>query len=114
MMYQQPMYDQSMQQQMMYQQPMYDQSMQQQQMMYQQPMYDQSMQQQQMMMYQQQMYDQSMYQQPTDVCESSRPMCMEKEEQVKGYYEDIKQIEHAAKSPYAPAQFPYSTQQHWQ
>ena len=107
------MYDQSMHQQpMMYQQPMYDQSMQQQ-MMYQQPMYDQSMQQQQMM-YQQQMYDQSMYQQPTDVCESSRPMCMEKEEQVKGYYEDIKQIEHAAKSPCAPAQFPYSTQQHWQ
>ena len=114
MMHHQPMYDQSMyHQQMMQQQPMHDQSMYHQQMMQQQPMYDQSMYHQQMM-YQQPMYDQSMYHQPVDACEASRPPCAEKEEQVKGYYEDIKQIEHAAKSPYGPAQFPYPTQQHWQ
>lgn len=85
----QPMHQYPMHQQPMFQQPMY-----------QQPMYYQPMD------------DQLMYQ-PVDVCESSRPFCPDKEEQVKGYYEDIKQIENAAKSPCAPNPFPHSTQQHW-
>lgn len=74
--------------------------------MYHQPMYQQPM-------YYQPMEQSTMYQ-PADVCESSRPFCPEKEEQVKGYYDEIRQIEHATKTPCAPTPFPYSTQQHWQ
>lgn len=73
--------------------------------MYYQPMYHHPM-------YHQPMYHHQMYQ--PDVCESSRPFCPENEEQVKGYYEEMKQMENVANPPCAPTHFPYPTQQHWQ
>ena len=58
------------------------------------------------------MYYPAMYQ-PVEGCERSAAPCEDKEEQVKGYYEDIKYMEHMNKYPSAQPYYPYPYQQ-WQ
>ena len=61
-------------------------------------------------MYEQQMHYPSMYQ-PVDGCEKSSTPCEDKEEQVKGYYEDIRQMENMTKFHGAQNNYPHSHQQ---
>ena len=49
--------------------------------------------------------------QPVDGCEKSSTPCEDKEEQVKGYYEDIRQMENMTKFHGAQNNYPHSHQQ---
>ena len=79
---------------MMYQQPMY---------YHQEAMYPSSM-------YEQMMHYPSMHHQ-VDGCEKPSTPCEDKEQQVKGYYEDMKQMENMTKSHGTQNYYPHSYEQ---